>query len=61
MFTKGQKVRCEAVNLNGIIAVDNHSDPMYPIEVEFEDGSTEVYTSDGAIFYGEGVVLTLID
>ena len=57
MFKVGDKVHCSRLDHDGIVIVVDHKDPMYPLEVEFEDGDTEVYTEDGRIFEGEDICL----
>lgn len=58
-FKVGDSVHCNRLGCNGKVIVDNHKDPVYPLEVEFNNGSTEVYTADGRIYDGEDVCLVL--
>jgi len=60
MFKVGDKVHCDRLGHNGMVIVTDHNDPLYPLEVEFEDGDTEVYTSDGRIYDGEDICLVII-
>lgn len=60
MFEVGNRVHCSRLGNSGTVIVTDHKDPLYPLEVEFDDGDTEVYTSDGRIYDGEDICLSII-
>jgi hypothetical protein len=60
MFQINDRVHCSRLGSSGKVIVTDHKDPLYPLEVEFDDGDTEVYTIDGRIYDGEDICLSII-
>lgn len=57
-FKVGQEVFCAATKRKGKITKIKSYNWTYPIVVDFEDGSTSLYTYDGRFSTSEEVVLT---
>lgn len=47
MFKVGYKVYCDYYTLEGIVTSVNSGSNNYPIRVQFNNGTTDIYTKDG--------------
>lgn len=49
MFQVGDRVYCEYYNKTGTVISTNNKSNNYPIRVQFDDNSTDIYAKTGAV------------